>query len=558
MIWFWLKIIDFARPLYQWQGIDVDQLRSIVGIKLVMDNRRTPVFRMNQRTKEHTNSFGLVLFFYGLFGAFLSVLIVTMPSIIFSFTIYHAFLMVMITLTLISDFSAILLDTSDNTIILPRPVSAKTFYAARATHILLYVGQISFGLSIVPIVVTFFAYGPVVGAVLIVTTLLSVIFSVSLTNGLYLLLMRFTSEERLKSVINYFQIAMAIVMMGGYQLLPRMMELSNLADITTDLKWWAIFVPPMWMAGLVKMVHDLTADPIYIVIATLALVVPVASWKAINKYLAPYFTTKLTDLGTSSSPVHQEASTRSTRKSFGIQIGEWFTRAGLERATYTLVSYAFSRDRKLKLRIYPAIGSFVIIGAVVLFRNTKGSHSFADFIHILRSTESYLFIIYSCIFILVTVAFEINFSDEYKAAWIFQAAPIQKPGEILLGTIKAILVRFFIPMYVFVSGIILFIWGERVIGDLLLGMFDCTLLVLSIFILTRKHLPLSLESTARNQGVSFVRAILSMLAIGGMGAGHYFITKVDLFVWLACPVVLAACFFVMMVYRDVKWEDIEF
>lgn len=553
MTWFWLKVLNFARPLYQWQGVNTDQLLAIVGIKLEMDNRRTPVFRMQQQKKEQSSSFGLVLFVYGLFGGFLSLMLIYIPSIIFSFSIYHAYLMVMITMTLISDFSAILLDTSDNTIILPKPVSAKTFYAARATHILLYISQISIGLSFIPIIVTFFVYGPLVGTVLILTTILSVIFSVSLTNGLYLLMMRFTSEERLKSIINYFQIAMAIIMMGGYQILPRILGLSSLAEASPDIKWWAIFVPPMWMAGALKLVNDLTVDPLYVTVTILALVIPLASWKAINTYLAPYFTTKLSDLGTSSAP--QQVNSGPVRKSLGIQIGNWITRAGLERATFALVSFAFSRDRKLKLRIYPALGSFLVIITIMLIRNTKEDLSIMEYIQVLGQSKSYIFIIYACIFILITVAFEIHFSDEYKASWIYQAAPIRKPGEILSGTLKAILVRFFIPLYLFASTVILFIWGEKVIADLLFGMVACILLMLSIFILVDKHLPLSLEPTARNQGSSFVRVVFSLLAIGGFGTGHYFLTNLPLLVWIGIPALAAACYAVLTVYRNIEWED---
>src|SRR5689334_19123663 len=234
MTWFWLRLLNLFKPAYRWQGVDFDQLRAIVGVKLEMDNRRTPAFRMQQQ-KEHSSAFILVLFLYTVFGAFLAAMIAYVPSIVFSFTFYHAYLMVMVTLTLISDFSAILLDTSDNTIILPRPITPKTFYAARTTHILIYIGQITLGLALIPTIVTFFVYGAAVGIAVIVTTILTVVFSVSLTNGLYLLMMRFTSEERLKSIINYFQIGMAIFMMGGYQILPRLISFSKLDQLADVL-----------------------------------------------------------------------------------------------------------------------------------------------------------------------------------------------------------------------------------------------------------------------------------------------------------------------------------
>jgi hypothetical protein len=180
-----------------------------------------------------------------------------------------------------------------------------------------------------------------------------------------------------------------------------------------------------------------------------------------------------------------------------------------------------------------------------------------EYIHELGQSKSYIFIIYACIFILITVAFEIHFSDEYKAAWIYQAAPIQKPGEILSGTLKAILVRFFIPLYLFASTAILFIWGEKVIADLLFGMVACILLMLSIFILVDKHLPLSLEPTARNQGSSFVRVVFSILAIGAFGTGHYFLTNLPLLVWLGIPTLSVGCYAVLMVYRNIEWEDLK-
>lgn len=323
------------------------------------------------------------------------------------------------------------------------------------------------------------------------------------------------------------------------------------------MEWWSVFVPPMWMTGFIKLVHDLTFEPIDIIATSLALLVPVLSWRAVNKYLAPYFTTKLTDLGTSSAPAQVELSSPSNKKSTRVPLASLLTRAGLERATFTLVSHVFSRDRKLKLRIYPAIGSFVVVIGVILFNKLKGDVSLADYIQSLSQTESHLFIIYACIFILITVSFEIHFSDEYKAAWVFHAAPIQKPGEILLGTIKAILARFFIPLFASAGIIVLFIWGQRALPDLFFGMLACILLMLSIYALAGKHMPLSLEPNARNQGASIARAIFSLLAIGLIALGHYFLIKFDLLLWLICPFLLAGCFAVMAVYRTITWEDIE-
>src|SRR6478609_1286718 len=131
MTWFWLKVLDLLKPLFTWQGVDYVQLRAIVGTKLVMDNRRPFSLRVQQQQKESSSSFIYTMLFGALIGFVISFVISSIPSLIISFTIYHSFLIVMIMMLLISDFSSVLLDTSDNTIILPRPISSKTFFAAR-------------------------------------------------------------------------------------------------------------------------------------------------------------------------------------------------------------------------------------------------------------------------------------------------------------------------------------------------------------------------------------------------------------------------------------------
>jgi len=555
MTWFWLRILDLLKPLYQWQGVDFDQLRAIVGVKLEMDNRRSPSFKLQQNQKEQSSAFVLTFFVYGLFGAFLSVMILYVPSTIFSYTIYHSYLMVMVTLTLISDFSAVLLDTSDNTIVLPRPIKPKTFYAARTTHILLYIGQIGLALALVPIGMTFFVHGVLVGVAVIFTSVLCIIFSVSLTNGLYLLMMRFTSEEKLKSIVNYFQISMAIIIMGGYQILPRILGSQHLESVATDLRWWFVFVPPMWMAGVIKMFSEFNFSWIYVFAAFLAVAAPISIWKAINKYLAPYFTSKLADLGTgTSSPV---VSAAELKAGWASKLGKWITKPGLESAAFSLVTFAFARDRKLKLRIYPSIGYFAVMVVVFILqsRSVKGT-AFLDYIQSLRQTEIHLLVIYACIFVLITASFEIHFSDEYKAAWVFLAAPIQKPGEILSGTLKAIMVKFFLPLYGFTSLIVILIWREKALVDLVFGFFTCILLLLLVSVIADKHLPQSMAPTVRNKGGSIARAFIIMLMIGVISSGHYFLTKFDLILWLACPVLLVGYYFILKLYSNVEWEEI--
>lgn len=547
-----LRILDLFRPLFTSQGIDYMQMRAIVGIKLEMDNRRVSAHRFQQATEANA-AFAWTIFVYFILGGFLSIMLIFLPSLIFTYTIYHAYLMVMVTMTLISDFSSVLLDTSDNTIVLPRPISNKTFYAARTTHILLYIGLISLALAAIPLVTSFIVHGPLLGLALVATTLLTVFFSVALTNGLYLLLMRFTSEERLKNLINYFQIAMAILMTGGYQILPRFFSKEIVENLSTTLPWWSLFIPPMWMASVLQMVSDWHVSWISLSNIILAIGVPILTWKAVNQYLTPYFTQKLADLGISSS--NQNLTKDKVSSSIHAR-GHSITHEGLQRAAYNLASFAFARDRKLKLRMYPAFGYFIVLVFVFIFRDKSNGISWTDYLQKIGESQLHLIAIYACIYIIIAASYEIHFTDDFKAAWIFQTAPIQKPGDLLIGTQKSIFVRFFLPIYGLASVFVLSIWHTKALADLIFGFLTCLLLMLVIGLVGDKHLPMSLPTTVRAQGSSMARALFIFIALGAIGVGHYFLSKIDFALWIGCPLIVALILFLLTQYKKVKWDNI--
>lgn len=549
-----LKFLDLFRWLYEGQGIDYAQLRSMVSIKLEMDNRRPSSIQYRQ-TEDSKAAFVWVLFLYFIFSGFLSWMIAFLPSLLMIYTIYHAYLMAMITITLVSDFSSVLLDTSDNTIVLHRPISNKTFYAARTTHIFVYIGLISASLSFLPIATTFFVNGIWAGMALLITTLLTIILSVAFTNGLYLLLMHFTSEERLKNLINYFQIVMVIFMTGGYQVLPRLINRQMFENISHTPAWWSVFIPPMWMATLIQEVKNPTLNATHILNILLACTMPLLLWKAIYTYLTPRYTKKLADLGTSSA---RETKSKTQQKKSTNAVGAFLARTSLERASYNLTSFGFARDRKLKLRVYPALGYFLVMVVVFAFNGKSHDHSWIDYLHEIGSSQFHLPIIYMCIFMVMTASYEIHFTDDYKAAWVFQSAPIEKPGELLLGNIKAIIVRYFLPMYIIVTIFTLSIWPWQVFIDLLVGLINCLILMLSFGLMGDKYLPLSQPANARTQGTSMARAILIILFVGLLGFVHYLMKQVDHLLVIICFVNLIIGRFLYNRYSKLSIQDLGF
>jgi ABC-2 type transport system permease protein len=550
MIVFLIRFISLFKWLYNWMGVDFQQMKTIVATKLLMDNRRHVVGATTQKEGNVNSSFIGVMVIYGIFGLFFSYIIYVIPSFLISMTMYHSYLILMVSLTLVSDFSSVLLDTSDNTIILPRPVSSKTMLAARVTHIVIHLTQITIALSLGALIAAFIKFGWLIGILLMITTVLSLLFALILTNGLYLVLMRFTSEEKLKNIINYFQIAMTFLMMGAYQILPRLMSEDFLADSSFVLTWWAALVPPMWMAGLLDIFYSSTIDLVHIVCALFAIGFSVVASFLMSKFFSSTFSEKLADLGTTSLA----AQPKRDRSRFTFGLRNMITKQGMERASFDLVSAALARDRKLKLKIYPSIGSIIILALVVVF---NGKDSFQTTLNNLSNLSAHIFLIYSVFLVVQTIMTQVSISDDFKAGWVFNSAPINKPGLILLGSWKAVLASFFVPIYCVISVFVLLIWKTNGVDDLIFGLAANIFVTLIALIVSSKNFPLSLEPNPKNQAGNFVKVILIMMIIGAIGFGHYLLTKIEYGLWISFPLIIGLTYFCYAKVKATTWSKID-
>jgi hypothetical protein len=545
-----LRFLDLFRWLYQRFGVDYEQLRSIVDIKLTMDSRRQIVSYNRKANKEPRNAFVTTLIVYCLFGIFVALALYFIPSFILSLIVFFSYIIVMISMTLITDFSSILLDTSDNTIILPRPVNGQTLFAARLTHILLYLGQLAIGLSILPAIVIVIKYGFVLFLCFLVATTLSALTAVFLTNTLYLVIMQFASEEKLKNIINYFQIVMAVLIMGGYQILPRMMERMDIESYVFDIRWWHFVLPPVWMAGALESIHFHLYDGAHIALLFCAIVLPIAGAYLVNKYLSPVFSKKLGSMGASTERTEKD---KKEKESFIERLSSRITGGPFEQGAFDVIYKILGRDRKIKLKIYPSFGYVLIFGLIFMM---QGKKDIVETWHNLPNTEYHIMLIYLTFMVLQVALHEIPYSDDFKASWVYFSTPIDKPGEVLAGTLKAIFVRLFIPGYIAISILILAIWGLRAADDILFGFFNNGIMLLILALINKRYLPFSIAPNVRSQSGNIARAIISFLLIGILGFGHYLLSRNPSIQLGIIPVQIGLIFLLLRSYKRTGWSGI--
>ncbi|CCG98552.1 hypothetical protein FAES_0541 [Fibrella aestuarina BUZ 2] len=551
-----LWITDRLLPLWQLLGVNYAQMRAILAVKLSLDNRRPVPAFTNWRQKEGQNTNGywksLALYaFLGLFTAiplaFVSPGAVLMPAVLF-----FGYVMAICAMTLITDFSAVVLDSTDNQILLFRPVDGRTILAARITHIASYLLTFALAVSVVGILIISSRFGPIAGLLTLLLVLLVAILSLFLTNVFYLLLMRFMSEERLRETINYFQIVLGVLFYGSFQLMPRFFNNADPLNPTLLTgQWWMLLLPPFWCAGSLDLLINQTADTWHWLGLVLILTVPFAGLWLMSRVLGPLFGNRMATLDlaerqpTAPQPTATNVPGSLAKPSLADRLAGWLTTSPLERATFTMIWHLTSRDRKFKLKTYPSL-AFGIVYVVMMSSRQSGMASFS---------QSHLFILYLSSLYMLGAIMQITVSDSYKAAWIYATTPISRPGELLAGGLKAVIVKLMLPYFALLAAYVFYRKGIDVLPDVLLALTGSLVMLLISVTMGERSLPFSMTQDAVQQNMT-TRSLISMLVVGLVGVAHWGLSYIPYGVWAAIPIMLLIAWLLFRSYRRTDWGGI--
>jgi hypothetical protein len=554
MINFYLKILFLFHPIFLRLGVNFEQLVAIVEVKLKMDNRRARFNQWNKKQSESNSTFFLTLSLYFLMACAFSAFIYFLVSIIAIYSLIFAMMMFMLAMTLITDFSAVILDSNDNVVLLPRPIDDRTLLIARITHILMYLLSMMLALAIPFMVVTMLKYGVLAAISFLIISLLNLILIVFLTNIFYLVLMKFMSEERLRNVINTFQIILTFTFMGGYRLVGRLVNFDALMNgVDSKVQWWYFLVPPIWMGNSMNLIIKNEFDATKFLFLFLTLTVPFMVVFLVNNVFSDVFNQKIA--GMDIAKRQERIPNKVSKKGWTDTLSGIFTGTSTERGAFEFVWKVTSRDRKFKLRIYPSL-AYLLIYPVFMIGTGRGDGSFLQQIeHLIESTGMGIVVIYLCGTVLLTIRSQISQSEDFKAAWLYQLAPIIKPGEILSGSLRAIMVKFLLPITIFLSLVLSIIWGVNLLDDLLFGMLTITNLDLLLSIGMSNKLPFSSE-IKKNGGGSFIRNMTYVFITGIIGLVHYLMMQVPYVIGVFMLLQLVLALFLFKKYREVGWEKV--
>ena len=548
-----LRFVLFFAKTFLKKDVDFEKLKIITETKLIMDRRRVRVTMKKQTNKEPNNQLLMTLIVYSIMGLFIGILVLTLKEIVMTMTIIHSYILFMMAMTLITDFSSVLLDTTDNQIILPRPVNSKTFFVARLVHILVYLLQFTIALALFPIIFIFIGYGILVGLASLITILLTVMFAVFITYLLYGLILRISSEEKIKDIISGFQIVMTIIFAVGFQVVPRLINMENL-KVSMPIHWYTYLLPPMWMANALQAVQQLRVDGPHFIMILLAVALPVFAFWVMIKFLAPSFAKKIAAMGnagTQEEVVLNKAGQQT--KGLSEKIAPIICVNKTEEAGFEMAWKMTARDKGFKIQFYPSLAYILVFVFIVVF---KRGENFANTWATLSSTKSFLWCVYLPMFTISAAVSLIAFNENFAASWVYISRPLKLPGSMISGALKMLLVKFFTPIILVLFAFSYYVWGYKIIDDFVLGIFNNILVFLIISHIGKSYLPFSMQPNINQQSGKFVRVFIQMAIIGSLVGLHYLALKIWWLVAVLVPFSAAGCYFLFRTIQNYSWQKI--
>jgi hypothetical protein len=541
-------ILFLIKLLKKWinaVGADYSQVHTIARYKLILDNRKS--LHAADSKKERNNMVWIQLVFYFVMGIMFGAVIGAKANTFISMFLCFSALILISASGMMAEFSTLLFDTRDNTIIIPRPVSERTYLLAKILHIANFIILQTLSFSIVPIIVTIIKFNILSGLMFFLNTLLCSIFTIFLTQILYLGLMKFTSGERFKDIVSYFQIVMAIIFMGGYQLIPELLEYLESLQIQTNV-WWMQLIPSTWMAGSMEGIASLTFTKWNSISLILSVLMPALGLWIVVKYLAPGYIHKLAILE-QGDIISVKKISKGTKFELSKFFARFVTYNTAENIAMSIIWKITSRDRTFKTSMYPFIGWIFVMIFIFVFRRAGSLEDIA-------SSQKYLYILYIPFFFLYSIYLNIKYSNNFKAAWIYAISPITHPGEIISGAVKAILIKLYLPVYLACGCIAFYFWKTEIILHFITAMLISLSSLILLISLTKLDMPFSAEVSSNKRENIFI-SFLMMFLSAALGLIHFILVKTEVNMWIPIFILVPLTWYAFRFIRKAGWNKIE-
>ena len=505
-----LRILDLFRGIYTKLGVDYNIMRLIIQAKLTLDCRRVPTMSEGPIEGKEKNYFYSSLIVYAILGViFLPIILMNIDSRI-KMSVYFSCFMILLLTVLISDFSSVILDVNDKDIIGIRGVEPKTLNAAKTTHIFIYIFMLSLSISGFSLIASL-RFGIQYFLLLVLSIVLIDILMIIITAIMYLIILKLFKGEKLKDMLNIFQICFLLLFTIGYQFIARSFDFMH-TDIAYNQSWWNILFIPMWFSSNFSLLYGKSIDYIGIVLSILSIVVPIVSL-AIYKKLVPVFEKNLQKLNDNTYK------SKSKKEKLSIKVSKLICREKEERAIFNFVYNILDKDRDFKTKVYPSLELGAFMQIIMIFTSYDNSGIIN---YLMEIRKSYLFLSgYLGIVIIQNIITMVQYSNEFEGAWIYEVLPIKNIRNIYTGMFKSSIYKLYFPSFILLSIVFIVIFKLEVIKHLVVLFLSGILVSMVSFKLNEKHLPFSKPYNVGTSSKNIIVVFKSMITTGILVGIHF-------------------------------------
>ena len=475
--------------------VDKRQLKTLLKIAYKTDLRgsNNPFRGYGQKQSNFPPILGLIVMKLFL-GLLLSAIMWKLDSPFFGAMTVNIAALVFISLTILLEFSNLIISPDDYPIISPHPVNSKTFFFAKAIHFVVYVTILATAIIIIPSVVAAVRFHTWWLAPVIFVSSWGMAMAASLFFILfYTIVLKVINRDRMQRLLGYAQLVFVTVIYAGYIVLPRMIEKVTTIDVTSVDVLWIYFTPPAWFAAWPALSTGDTRLEVIIAAITGIVALTVMARISVSRLSMEYAVTL------NNTVEQMEKSQVAAPKSFFARLVE-STSSSEDRAVWKLIRAQFKYDNRFKMTVL----SILPLTIFYIFMGLQDGGKLIDpFIGSLEdSSGSRNYLLYVAVGMLpFMIIMGTAYSPSAAASWVFFASPANKTN-LVMSAARFTVVYFCIPYLLLLTGILGYFFGNYLHGFLhCFILFLMLLTLVRVFVLLMPNLPFSIPVRAGQRGV---------------------------------------------------------
>jgi hypothetical protein len=442
----------------------------------------------------------------------------------------------------------VLFDPKEDELLLHRPIHPSTLLAAKALALVGFTLMLAGSLNLFPTFFLLAAKGaqPWIPIVHIASTVLLVVFVCGAVVCSYGLILRLFGRERFESLAVYAQVGMTLLFVGGFQVLPRLVERVGPERLGTIARI-LLPAPPAWFAaidatlGTGRIGADAQDAALLLAAGAGVLFTVLLAWIGVGKLAGGYG--EMSPVRAHVAPRGGRGEKEASGRAVASKAARWGSANPLLRAwlkdpiewsAFRLTAAYMRRDREIKLRMYSSMSMFFVL-AVLSFMDPTNKR--AEFLPLMMFAMAGT--------VPLTMMETIRMSSHYPAAEIFQSTPLGSAAPLFHGVRKASIL--FVQLPIACAALVTLVLRSGTPLDSLSMALPIAIVLPTLSLVPGMfgdYVPLSMAPRRGRQSSQNIGVILATMAFTGMMFGVAYAANRLGFLWVLVGVELVATLFV--------------